>query len=141
MQMLPKTLLALLLAHVLGDFPLQTEWIASRKGRRLGPTLVHGAIHLFTAWLCLKFFAANLSLTPGLWAALLIYVMTHLTIDSLKSWFIGQRKISANTTSFLVDQFVHIATAGVLAMILTSSSYADLISLLTIPEVLKIKLL
>lgn len=141
MQMLPKTFLALLLAHLLSDFPLQTEWIASKKGGRLAPTLVHGVIHFLTAWTCLKFFTANLSLTFWHWAAVLVYVVTHLAIDSLKYWLVGQRKISANAISFLFDQLVHVATAGILAMILTSSSYTDLFSLISISEVHRGKLL
>lgn len=141
MQMLLKTFLALLLAHLLSDFPLQTEWIASRKGQRLGPTLAHGVIHFVIAWACLQFFATGLTLTPGLWIALLIYVLTHLAIDALKCWLIAQRKIAANAANFIIDQLAHIATAAVLAMLLTASNYTELLHLIWISEGMKSKLL
>jgi hypothetical protein len=50
-------------------------------------------------------------------------------------------KISASATTFLIDQLAHIATAVVLAMVLTANSYTYFIGLMRISEAFRVKLL
>ena len=49
--------LALLLAHLVGDFLFQPKWLAENKGKRLWPLLCHGFVHYASAWACLLIFA------------------------------------------------------------------------------------
>jgi hypothetical protein len=84
---------ALLFAHVLADFVLQSAAMA--EGKRRPPMLgAHGALVFLTA------VAATGSLHPAL-AAL---ALAHMAIDLLKA-LSGRRGV----TSFLVDQAAHLA--------------------------------
>jgi hypothetical protein len=55
MQPIAATVMALLLAHLIADFPLQPDWIIGKKGRNLLPLLLHGAVHYALVWICLIF--------------------------------------------------------------------------------------
>lgn len=91
------TFCALLFAHMLADFALQTDWIHRNK-RNPGVLLIHGAVVLVTAQAAL-----------GQWAApiLLALAGAHLVIDALKTY------LNFNDfRGFLTDQAAHIATIG-----------------------------
>ena len=45
MQPMQLTFMALLLAHLLGDFLLQPQWILHNKAKRIWPLISHGLIH------------------------------------------------------------------------------------------------
>lgn len=59
-----------ILAHLIGDYPLQSAWMASGKVRRWWPALVHGAVYTLPFLL--------LTRQP---TALLIIGGTHAVID------------------------------------------------------------
>jgi Protein of unknown function (DUF3307) len=59
-----------LLAHLVGDYLFQTEWMATRKVERWWPAIVHGVMY------CLPF----LVLTRSAWA-LLVIGGTHVVLD------------------------------------------------------------
>ena len=58
------------LAHMVGDYLLQTEWMATRKVERWWPAVVHGVVY------CLPF----LVLTRSGWA-LVVIGGTHAVLD------------------------------------------------------------
>lgn len=62
--------LGILLAHLVGDYLLQTEWMATRKASRWWPAIVHGVTYTLP----------YLLVTQSPWA-LLVIGGTHIVID------------------------------------------------------------
>ncbi|MBI1172139.1 DUF3307 domain-containing protein [bacterium] len=94
-----STLAALIFAHVLADFVIQTNWIAANK--RLPQAMVlHGLAVLVTA--------AMATGTPSVWLAALTLV--HLAIDAVKA-----RASARGLGPFLADQAAHLASLCALA--------------------------
>lgn len=91
----------LALGHVLGDFVLQTDWLAARK-HRPGPLLLHGGIVLV---------AHAVAFVPLLTraTALLVGVVGagHLLIDAVTARL--RHRLGASARLFLGDQLAHLA--------------------------------
>lgn len=96
-----ETFTALLFAHVLADFVLQTSWMAERK-RNPGVLLVHGALVLLTAHIALGVVVSS---------ALLALTAAHILIDAVKTWVLPDR-----LWAFLADQLAHLATLFAVAL-------------------------
>ncbi len=109
MQGFVTVALSLLLAHLAGDFLLQSRWIAVHKGRRLLPTAAHAVVHYAVAWACLKWFAGVPFLSGRNQVLVGSYVGVHIAIDIVKSQLIGRDLVAENWAVFLIDQFLHIA--------------------------------
>ncbi len=96
-----ETLTALVLAHVLADFVLQTDWIHRNK-RHFGVMLLHGGLVLAASLVAL-----------GQWNApvILVLAVVHLMIDCAKTYgnFKGLR-------AFLADQALHLASLVAVAL-------------------------
>lgn len=90
---MPEAFGALLLAHALADFVLQTRWMAEHKRH---PRVL--ALHGFAIWATAALAAGSLS--PWLMAL----ALAHLFIDIAKSF------APRGLAGFLVDQAVHLAT-------------------------------
>jgi hypothetical protein len=95
-----ETLLALLVAHLVADFPLQPDWMIRRK-RHPAVLGLHALIVIGTAALAL-----------GGWptTVLLILVGTHLAMDAIKVYLLKD-----SLSSFTLDQVVHLAVILALA--------------------------
>jgi len=119
MQLTQITLMALLLAHLLGDFPLQPEWVARNKGKQIRPLLLHGIVHLVLAWACLILFAPVLFLSFSSQAVIAGYAAAHLLIDKFRYNLIAKRVLLDNWKSFLLDQLLHIVVLTIAAVLLT----------------------
>lgn len=92
----------LLLAHFLGDYPLQPSWVVRGKAR--WPVLaLHGAIHFGV--MAALFWAA----LPLLWPWLLALAVVHISLDAFKIWY-GGRHPGRTGGSYLLDQLVHVLT-------------------------------
>ncbi len=89
------TFTALLLAHALADFVLQTGWMVERK-REPQIFLLHGVIVLITAQAALG--------TVTAWE-LVALATAHLIIDAIKTY-----ALPGGLWPFLTDQAAHIAT-------------------------------
>jgi len=96
-----ETFAALLFAHVIADFLLQTNWMVRGKTRLL-PLFAHIAVVLVAA------FAATGTLHP----VILVLAAAHLLIDALKSGY-----FSGKLGPFLLDQAAHLATLMVAAQL------------------------
>jgi hypothetical protein len=97
-----ETFAALLFAHVLADFVLQTGWMVANK-RRPAPMLAHIGVVL----------AASAAAVGSVDVILLALAGAHLLIDAVKS-FAGRKGLAP----FLADQAAHLATlAAVAAMV------------------------
>jgi len=92
------TLAALVLAHLLADFMLQTEAMVARK-REAGPFALHIALVFGTA-------AAALG---GGWTAAAAIAGAHLAIDAVKTWAVPDAH-REGLPAFLTDQAAHAAS-------------------------------
>lgn len=113
-----ETLVALLFAHVLADFVLQTGWMARGKaGRGALALLAHGAIVAATAAAATGALAWPVALLTGL----------HLAIDVAKGFAPAGR-----LWPFLADQAAHVASIlGVAALapdLYATGLWADLVA-------------
>ncbi len=76
--------LGIILAHLVGDYLLQTHWMATQKTERWAPAVVHGIVYTLPYAL----------VTQSPWA-LLIIAGTHIVIDRFRlakhvMWFKNQ---------------------------------------------------
>ncbi len=97
----------LLLAHFIGDYPFQSDWMVAHR-KRIAVRLLHGAIHfglmaLLTVTIFLK-----------IWPYLLLLAVIHLLIDFGKTW-LTPRLPAWNVPLYFVDQAVHFLALGLVA--------------------------
>lgn len=99
------TLLRLFFAHILSDFILQCDKMCDGKQGKTKKKyiyqLLHSFIHAFTAYI----FVADW----GNWIIPLVIFLSHLLMDYMKIKYLKK-----NVTSFIIDQFIHIAVIIVL---------------------------
>ncbi len=114
--------LALLLAHLVGDFLFQPQWIAENKGKRLWPLLCHGFIHYAWAWACLLIFTPTIFLSVYNQAVIAGYFLAHLLIDKLKSLVIAHKPRRDQWHTFLLDQLIHVVVLAMTACFLARTS-------------------
>jgi hypothetical protein len=100
-----ETVIALLFAHCIADFVLQSAAMVEHK-RRMGMLLAHGGIVAATAWLALGAGSA-----PQ-FGAIAVIAGSHVTIDWLKIRFGG-----AGFRPFAADQAAHLAMILIVASI------------------------
>ena len=105
MQPFSKLALAVLLAHLLGDFPLQTSNIVQGKDRGSRAYLVHGGIHFLVLALCVAVFV-GLELLGSLlfWIVVGVYVVVHVGIDGAKQGLVSTKNLADSASVFVVDQ-------------------------------------
>lgn len=97
-----ETFIALLFAHALADFVLQTRWIVDNK-RRPHVLLLHGVIVLITAQAALGHPAA---------APLLALAAAHVAIDAVKTY-----TRFGGLPGFMADQGAHLASIAAVAVL------------------------
>lgn len=97
-----ETFLALLVAHLIADFPLQPDWMIERKGNPAVLAL-HAALIFTTAGLAL-----------GAWppALLAILLATHLIMDAIKVYLLKD-----TLRTFTLDQAVHLVVIAALSYV------------------------
>ncbi len=95
-----ETFAALLLAHVVADFLLQTDAMAATK-KRPGTLLLHGLIVLITAQAALG--------TVTAWEPVILALL-HIAIDTVKAYAMPNR-----LWAFLSDQAAHLVTIAAVA--------------------------
>lgn len=91
----------LLLAHLLGDFVFQTDWMV-RKRDNLRITTLHAGIHFV-----LMFFLAGQT-RPAIWPFLLLLATLHFFQDRLKNNITNKRPEWV-CKGFVIDQALHFA--------------------------------
>ncbi len=115
MQPIERIFLAILLAHLLADFPLQSYRIALGKRRGFAAYLQHGLIHGIVLLGCLTLFARPWTQrSPGAVGAMLLYLGVHLAIDFLKHRVLIYHWVADSVGTFLVDQALHVGSILVL---------------------------
>jgi hypothetical protein len=107
----------MLLAHLIGDYVLQWDRLASWKSRELKGVLVHGAVVFAVTWL----FA--LPFDPTWWQGVVFISLTHILVDGLQ---LRVKLPVAPLIRFILDQMVHIT---VIFVALVSGGYVELSSM------------
>ena len=127
MQPFSRLVLTMVLAHLLGDFPLQTSKMAQRKGQGYGAYFAHGAIHFLVLILCVAAFV-GLPLLASVWFWILaaLYIALHLGIDRAKQGLVRSAKLADSASVFLADQVLHVCTLILLAWLLTRPGWSSL---------------
>jgi hypothetical protein len=108
---------ALFLAHVLGDYIFQWNGLALWKSKSPKGVLVHGAI----AWATTA--AIALAIDPGWWPYVLLIGSSHLVIDMTKTVVVGPLRPVPMLGYFLLDQATHLF---IIVAALVHSSYLSL---------------
>lgn len=97
----------LMLAHLIGDYPLQPDWMVRAKQTWPG-LMVHVSVHL-----------AVLLILAGtgrsvLWPFLLALAAIHFAIDTFKNW-LGRVRPDWVSGPYIFDQFLHLISLLVVA--------------------------
>ncbi len=83
-----RLILTLIFCHLIGDYVLQTDYIAKTKGTNWYHLIVHCMLY------CLPFFVIY-----GLTWQLLFIFVTHMVIDPIKARY--------NKINYITDQLLH----------------------------------
>lgn len=107
----------LFLAHLTGDYALQSDRIAAEKGRSMATLTWHVAIYVacigITLWLYSSFTAKyNFVNSPALLALVLLFGL-HWTQDFVKSRYFSQSK-----QAYYADQVIHLAQLYAIRLLL-----------------------
>lgn len=94
---------ALLLAHAVGDYLLQTGWIVANK-RKFHVLLLHGAV----IGLCSL---VALGVTGSAWQAALAVMCVHVAVDAAKVYLLPETLLT-----YLMDQAAHILAIIAIAL-------------------------
>lgn len=96
---------AMFLAHLLGDYVLQPDFLACWKKRSSWGVLAHGTVVTFSLWLC------SLPFTLDWWPWALGIGAVHVLLDVLRAK-IGSAGPIGDLILFLGDQAVHVFIIG-----------------------------
>ena len=99
-----NVLATLLFAHLIADFPLQTNWVFRFKLESWLGVMLHSAIHVVVT-------ASLLVNWPQVWPLLIVLGLLHFICDWLKTRPFQDSGVSG----FLIDQFAHITILALLA--------------------------
>jgi hypothetical protein len=127
MQPFLKLFPTVLLAHLLGDFPLQSSSLERGKQQGSRAYLAHGAIHVFVLVLCVVAFTSFQWLTSlWFWIMAALYIAVHLGIDRAKHALVNTARLADSASVFILDQVLHACTIVALAWFLIRPSWATL---------------
>jgi len=111
-------ILALLLAHLVGDYILQWDSLSRWKSEEVGGVLVHGFIVIGVTLLF------TLPLDPSWWPWAIFVGVTHTLIDGLelpfRRYLVARGPGKSALALFLVDQTLHLA---IIVFSLVASGY------------------
>ena len=100
----------LLVGHFVGDFILQTRWMAEQKTKKIMPLIVHAAVYTVTLAL-LALPAGGLS-----WWGIGLIFSSHLILDQRAFTDFWAAKVNGNTDidwlKITLDQSWHIVIIG-----------------------------
>lgn len=93
----------MLLAHLIGDYLLQTATVVRWKMRSLIGVVAHGAIVTITALVCSALVA------PPWWPFALLIGLIHTGIDVIRARIIRTKDPAQEMVWYLLDQLAHVA--------------------------------
>jgi len=105
--------LVLLVAHIVGDFILQTDVAAHRKNASIRGLALHSLVYA-TCMTC-----ASFALFPlrNAWIVALALSLSHFAVDWAKAMTTGKKPERDSVVLFVLDQFLHVVAIMVLARI------------------------
>ncbi len=110
--------IAMYLAHLVGDYVLQWDALARWKSRELKGVLAHGMIVLAVTWLL------SLPFDAGWWPWALVIGLTHTAVDAATLWLGKRIPMQGNgalaLARYLIDQVAHF---GIITLVLMGSGY------------------
>ena len=110
--------IAMYLAHLVGDYVLQWDALARWKSREIKGVLAHGMIVLVVTWLL------SLPFDAGWWPWALAIALTHTAVDAATLWLGKRLPLQGNGTlalaRYLIDQVVHL---GIITLVLVWSGH------------------
>ena len=110
--------LKFLLAHILGDFVLQSEkWVKDKEEKKIKSSKLYLHIGVHTI-LLLAFIQFNIQ---QYWLGLLIIIISHYTIDVLK---LTLQKKKTKRKWFFIDQFFHVIILIFASILYTKASFS-----------------
>lgn len=119
-----ESFLVLLLAHLCGDFLLQSRsQVEGKTAGRVSAFLAHGTIHWLLATLL------SLVFLPPSWrtqAILCLSIAGHLAVDGVKEW-VKSRRPAARASTFLGDQLGHLLLIVLSAAAIAGIDLGDLL--------------
>lgn len=121
---------ALLLGHLIADFPLQTAWIYQYKTKSWVGVLLHSAIHVFVTACLVRPFHAVIPL-------LVLLGVLHFLTDFTKVRLPAKRQ----SPGFVIDQLVHLVVLFFLAQIWQNTLYSTLPATVLTPLLIYVTLL
>ena len=118
-----KEFTLLILAHILGDYYLQPNWLAKLKERSFLGLLLHSLIYAGMMFAALFLYYSRYFLY-----GIIVAAVTHAAIDTAKHIYLngrhsGERKAKAERNAFFVDQALHFAI--ILLVSFLSAAYAS----------------
>ncbi|NDJ75711.1 MAG: DUF3307 domain-containing protein [Chloroflexi bacterium] len=105
----------LLFAHLLADYPLQTDWLVVRKGNIKSGLLLHGGIVGFMSLLAVAPYLGEV------WLAVLVLTVLHTLQDFLKVQ-LGPRLKTHPVVPYFGDQILHYITIVGLQLLLIGNN-------------------
>jgi len=116
--MFKEFFLILLLAHLLGDFYLQTDQIAEKKARNFYWILLHGLVYWIAVLIVVVPIMSNKVFLYGSISALI-----HLVIDILKFIYVSSKRKNKSSEPgnrlFFIDQALHLISIAIITYIFT----------------------
>lgn len=102
---LSMAFLVLVFAHLLADYPLQGDFLATMKGKNYIALVSHAGI--WTGTICTALWLMNIPVTVF---DITWLFMVHAVADYLKAKPIGfYKKLNPLSAGLLIDQLIHIA--------------------------------
>lgn len=120
----------LILAHLVGDFLLQTEWQAVNK-RTSWPALVTHVV-IYHALVLAAFVWHEGSDRPIVYAAVAVLALTHAALDRftvvplMRTLRLVVKREPDRTLTFAVDQAIHILLLGIAAFVVWRTRVAGM---------------
>jgi len=113
--------IAMFLAHLVGDYVLQWDGLARWKSREVKGAVFHGLIVLVVTWLF------TLPLDPSWWPWALFIGLTHVVVDGIQPWLMRRFSIKGGGSfalmRLIVDQTIHLS---IIVLALVWSGYVPL---------------
>jgi hypothetical protein len=118
MQPYYQAFLALLFAHVLGDFPLQTgRMVRGKIAFRPTAFLRHSLVHLIVSAAALVTFTPLILWHPPTASALALLTLGHLALDFAKSAVVRLHPKLDGATLYVADQLLHVVVVALAAAV------------------------
>jgi hypothetical protein len=115
-----KMIYVMLLAHLIGDYLLQTALIVRWKTRSLAGVVAHGAIVTVTALAC------SVLVAPSWWPYALLIGLAHTVIDVVRARLIRTDDAVQEMVWYLLDQAAHLVVIWLAVAASGNPSWSEL---------------